>query len=262
MMFRGALAQIRRQPVAFVALFFALGGSALAGTKYLTASDSISQGDLAGSTYGHPVIAPGAVGNGKLQNPSLTVSPGTGLTGGGSIPLGGSGTLSFDPAVVQGRVSGTCSGNTAIQAVNQDGTVACSGDLGPSAGFEGDGTPGVRLTNNPALTTTVASKDVPAGSYVINAETELDNSNTSTDIHVTCQLLADGGGIGSEGSIDDVHLAPANSPGDIQTIPLEAEVTGGGPGTLSLVCSATGGSNGDVFSERSELTAIKVGSIQ
>ena len=53
-MFRRVVAHVRRQPVAFVALFFALTGSAFAGSKYLTARDPITQGDLAGSTYGNP----------------------------------------------------------------------------------------------------------------------------------------------------------------------------------------------------------------
>jgi hypothetical protein len=232
-MFRRVLAHIRRQPVAFVALFFALGGGAMAASSYIRSTDTIPAGDLAGSRYGNPVIAAGKVTNAKLQNSSLTVTagtglsgggsvslggsttlgianggvgttqlasgsvtnsklqnsslsvnPGTGLTGGGSISLGGlgtlslsppfalpqncgagqvakfdgtsawdcatdqnsggtvtsvgsgtgltggpitgSGTLSVDPTVVQNRVSGTCSGGTAIQTIGQDGSVGCS----------------------------------------------------------------------------------------------------------------------------------------
>jgi predicted permease len=80
-MFRRALGHIRRQPVAFIALFLALGGSAVAGTGFLTKSSKITKGDLAGSTYGNPVIAPGKVTNPKLANPSLMITAGTGLTG-------------------------------------------------------------------------------------------------------------------------------------------------------------------------------------
>jgi hypothetical protein len=49
-------------------------------------------GDLTG-TYPDPVIAQGVVSNGKLANSSLTISPGTALSGGGSVALGGSTTL-------------------------------------------------------------------------------------------------------------------------------------------------------------------------
>lgn len=55
-----------------------------------------------------------------------SVDSGTGLTGG---PITTSGTLSVDPAQVQSRVSGTCSGSTALQHVNQNGTVVCSPSL-------------------------------------------------------------------------------------------------------------------------------------
>jgi hypothetical protein len=178
-MFRGVVGQIRRQPVAFVALFFALGGGAMAASNVIKSNDTIGSGDLAGSLYGAPMIhsgavtnadlanssltvatdgstltggglialgasnstplgvAPGGIGtdqlaggavtNAKLANPSLTVSPGAGLTGGGSIALGGSGTLNVDPTAVQSRVNGTCSSGQAISSVNQDGTVSCAG---------------------------------------------------------------------------------------------------------------------------------------
>ena len=71
-MITGIIAHIRRQPIAFIALFFALGGTALAGTKFLTASDQITQGDLSGSTYGDPLIAPGAVTTSKLADGTVT----------------------------------------------------------------------------------------------------------------------------------------------------------------------------------------------
>jgi hypothetical protein len=82
-------------------------------------------GDLTGS-YPDPTIAPGAVTNSKLANPSLTLTAGTGLTGGGSIALGGAGTLNVDPASVQTRVSGTCSAGTAVSSIAQNGSVDCT----------------------------------------------------------------------------------------------------------------------------------------
>jgi hypothetical protein len=90
--------------IATLALFFALTGGAMAGAKFLVATDTIPpSSDLAGSTYGNPQIAngkvttnkiaDGAVSNGKLQNSTLSVNAGTGLTGGGSVALGGSTSL-------------------------------------------------------------------------------------------------------------------------------------------------------------------------
>ena len=52
--------------MATLAFFFALTGGAMAGVKYLTASDPINAGDLAGSTYGTPVIAAGQITSAKF----------------------------------------------------------------------------------------------------------------------------------------------------------------------------------------------------
>jgi len=87
------ISHIRHNLVAYTALFFALGGGAMAASTQIRSTDTIPEGDLAGSTYGNPLIGSGKETNGKLANSSLTVSSGTGLTGGGSVSLGGSTTL-------------------------------------------------------------------------------------------------------------------------------------------------------------------------
>jgi hypothetical protein len=79
--------------VGYIALFFALSGSAMAASSFIKSTDTIPAGDLAGTSYGDPLIASGAVTNGKLANSSLNVNSGTGLTGGGSVALGGSTAL-------------------------------------------------------------------------------------------------------------------------------------------------------------------------
>ena len=52
--------------MATLAFFFALTGGAMATNKYLTADDPITAGDLAGSTYGTPVIAAGKITSDKF----------------------------------------------------------------------------------------------------------------------------------------------------------------------------------------------------
>jgi hypothetical protein len=113
-------------------------------------STGAAGGDLTGS---HPdpriaqgavttnSLADGAVTNAKLANPSLMITAGTGLTGGGTVGLGGSGTLSVDPTVVQTRLSQGCSAGSAMTSIAQNGTPSCqpfgSGDgtiTGVSAG--------------------------------------------------------------------------------------------------------------------------------
>ena len=58
--------RIIREPVALVALFFALTSGALAANKFIQSTDPITQGDLAGSTYGNPVLAGGTVNTSKF----------------------------------------------------------------------------------------------------------------------------------------------------------------------------------------------------
>jgi hypothetical protein len=52
--------------MATLAFFFALTGGSMAATKYLTANDPITAGDLAGSTYGTPVIADAKITSAKF----------------------------------------------------------------------------------------------------------------------------------------------------------------------------------------------------
>jgi hypothetical protein len=59
--------------IATLALFFALTGGAMAGVKYITASDTIpATSDLAGSTYGNPQIAAGKVTASKIADGAIT----------------------------------------------------------------------------------------------------------------------------------------------------------------------------------------------
>jgi hypothetical protein len=106
-MFRVVVRQVRRQPVAFVALFFALGGGAMAASPFLRATHTIRSGDLAGSTYGSPVIARLKVDSGKLANGAVTTSK-------------------FDPSAVAPNSSEL--GGRAASAFMQNGAAA-GGDL-------------------------------------------------------------------------------------------------------------------------------------
>jgi Collagen triple helix repeat (20 copies) len=86
-------------------------------------------GTCAVGTYVRAIDSAGAVTCGTDADSGGTVTSvatGLGLTGG---PITGTGTIAADPTVLQRRVSGSCSGNTAIQSVAQAGTVSCSGSL-------------------------------------------------------------------------------------------------------------------------------------
>ena len=90
-------------------------------------------------------IAPGAVGPTELATDSLTIASGTGLQGGGELPLGGSTTISIanggvgttqiaagavgadqaDNNQIQLRITGNCEVGTVLVGVNSDGSVIC-----------------------------------------------------------------------------------------------------------------------------------------
>ena len=60
-MFRRVVAHVRRQPVAFVALFFAITGTGFAGTNYLAVRDPVPRSHLSGSNYGNRLAANEAI---------------------------------------------------------------------------------------------------------------------------------------------------------------------------------------------------------
>jgi hypothetical protein len=110
----------------------------------LTASNVAGDGGVAGQ-----VLTNNGSGGASWGAGGVTVNTGSGLTGGGSIALGGSRTLGVDSSQVQSRITGGCSGDSAIASVNQSGSVNCqatgvktiagavsaSGDVAAGSGF-------------------------------------------------------------------------------------------------------------------------------
>src|SRR5262245_61944857 len=97
---------IRHNVVGYIALVFAVSGGALAANNYIRSTDTISGGDLDGSTYGSPVIAQNAVNSGKIANGSVTTSKfATNAQAPDSARLGGFGPGGYG-AVMSGRING------------------------------------------------------------------------------------------------------------------------------------------------------------
>jgi hypothetical protein len=71
-MSRRIIRHVGQNAIAYLALFLALGGGATAASNYIQSSDTIPAGDLAGSTYGGPLIAAGKVGTTQLADGSVT----------------------------------------------------------------------------------------------------------------------------------------------------------------------------------------------
>jgi hypothetical protein len=98
--------------IATLALFFALTGSTWAATsKYLMASDPITQGDLAGSTFGNPVMAAGKVTTSKIADGAITSTKfDASATAPNSAKLGGRTADGFGRVLARGVIDGTSLG--------------------------------------------------------------------------------------------------------------------------------------------------------
>jgi hypothetical protein len=113
---------------------FAAPGQTFPGTGNGTVSSVGSGAGLAGgpiTSSGTLSIAPAGVTNAMLANPSVTVSSGPGLTGGGTVPLGGTTTLSLDTTQVP--MLNTANLFTGNQTVN--GNLSATG-LVTGSGFQ------------------------------------------------------------------------------------------------------------------------------
>lgn len=112
-----------------------------------------------------------AVPNGALANSSITVSPGTGLAGGGAVSLGGSVSLNIDSTVATLTGSQTLT-NKSIAASQLTGVVAAANG-GSTTGTNGSSvqvTGTVNLGGSATWTDVTLSVALPGtGTYIINA---------------------------------------------------------------------------------------------
>ena len=175
------------------------------------------------TTSGTLGIATGGVTNAMLANPSLTVNAGSGLSGGGSLSLGGSGSLSI--------ASG---GVTDNMLVNPSLTVTAGGGLGGGGAVALGGT--VTLTNSGILS-------VGAGAPIKTTGGATPTLSIATG-GVTDALLANPySGVGSCGANKVIATLARNAPptcvlaGTVTSVASGAGLTGGpitSSGTLSI----------------------------
>lgn len=137
-------------------------------------------------------------------------------------------------------------------ATGPQGPQGETGATGP-AGASGASTAYHTQTNTESFfafnATPVLSKNVPAGSYVINAKIVLYNGDGSDPQTGTCSL--------STGDKITARVDGGPNGANHQVVALQDAVTFNAPATISLSC---GGYN--IFGEHASLTAIKVDSIQ
>jgi hypothetical protein len=161
--------------MATLAFFFALTGGATAAVKYLTTSTPITQGDLAGSTYGNPLIADGKVTSAKLASDATAPN---------ASELGGHPASDFPLVFTRGSVTVPRPYTLPAGTCNNQGTDAVSG-LDRSTDFAVANPP---LLLSGAITVNAAVDAVPGGQNGVslricnNNSFDVDASGTYTYI--------------------------------------------------------------------------------
>jgi hypothetical protein len=109
----------------------------------------------------------------------------------------------------------------------------------------------------------IVSKDVPAGSYAINAKVSLHNIDDDDWTNASCQLRA-GGSVVERGSLLTMGInggQEADAVASTEEYSLQAVVAGFGGGAITINCNTF--SNSDrADATNAVVTAIKVGSVE
>ena len=119
-------------------------------------------------------IAAAGVTNAMLQNPTLTVAPGTGLSGGGVIPLGGSATLTNTGVLSVAAGAGITSSG------GQTPTISINTSVVPELSAANKFTASQTITGNVAASGTVQGGAVSSeGSVMALTDLDVDDSGTN-----------------------------------------------------------------------------------
>jgi hypothetical protein len=183
--------------ISVVALFFALGGASYAAISIPT--NSVGNRQIRDNAVTYKKIAPGTIGSARINQ-----------------------------ALVQARVSGTCTGtNGAIGQITQSGHVVCNATAPQEFGSSSTGT---AVTGTPA---TVASRSLGAGSFILLGNAYANNTGVG-DSTLTCTLAVPSGS-----SQARTITVPA---GRQVVLPIDLASTVPSAGaTSTLACTQTGG---------------------
>jgi hypothetical protein len=205
--------------VALLALFIAMGGSALAAGHYLiTSTKQINPKvlkQLRGNTGPHGLE--GSKGLAGAQGPQ-----------GGTGPAGTNGT------------NGT------------DGTNGVDGTNGASAGLADFNNGPIDLKAKAEEQTVATLPNVPAGSYILIGKVMLENTNSGAGVEMRCFLRA-GGDFDESAALLDEDDGPGSY---VQTLPFTVSHTFASPGTVTLGCEDSGAP--DVVVYNAKISAVQV----
>ena len=158
----------RRRPsaslvISVIALFVALGGVGYAAVQ------------IPANSVGNAQLKNNAVSNSKIKNNSVNYK---------KIASHTVGLQRVDNTKIQTRVSGTCTGNSAITTVTQGGKVTCHPTLPPQFGAASDS------AAVPTTSATVVSKLLPGGNYLLNSNVyaTISGGTAGQQVSVACTL--------------------------------------------------------------------------
>ncbi|PZS35398.1 MAG: hypothetical protein DLM61_01980 [Pseudonocardiales bacterium] len=227
----------------------------------------LGSGTLAWATGTASIPGPGGVihacyvTNGNLKNITL-IDPSTGT----KCPTGYT-ALNFNqtgpqgPQGLQGPV-GPQGLTGAIGPQGLPGATGATGATGP-AGAPGPAGPAsashAYVVSNafsglPGSDETVASTAVPAGSYVVNGKTELNNGSVTGDQEGSCRLMV--GAV--QYDYTHVLLKEAIAAGDESPVPVQAAIVLDAPNTIAMICNVTADNS---YAADTVLTALAVGGV-
>lgn len=208
---------------------------------------------LGGTSYAAVAIPKNSIGSQEIANSSITskdvkngalkakdfkagqLPSGTGGTPGPVGPVGPAGPQG--PAGAQGA----------------QGVQGPQGPVGPSHGYRVS-PPDAFLFFWNGLDQTVATLNLPAGSYVLNAKVMGDNASATDPALISCDLRVNGSTIDSSGMVKVENTSEA----DRAFIPLAGTATIEADSTATLVCDSD--TSTGAWSDR-VITAVKVGAV-
>jgi hypothetical protein len=178
---------------------------------------------LGGASYAAVSIPKNSIGTSQIKNNAVNYK---------KIAQHTIGLQRIDATKVQVRVSGTCTNDSAINAVTQGGKATCHSTLPSQFGAASD--PATVGTTS----STVVSKVLPAGNYLLNAVSYATINPAATangqQVQVTCTLSAASGS--SQSRTVSVEVGPSART-QVVAIPMTFPTTVGAPqGTAHVDC--------------------------
>jgi hypothetical protein len=142
------------------------------------------------------------------------------------------------------------------------GPQGLQGEPGTSAAYAKTDFTSHTIPPNNAGPVVVASEDLPAGSYVVNAKLTAENRDTTQGVTLDCVLREQGASSYLDISFSGIPRSGEFGPSSTYASPvLEDVLQGYGGGTLEIACSQNGSNASSVSVAIIHLTAIKVDSV-